>query len=184
MRKEVAGGQVEIYTTLSQKRDVGSKITNQPLETKITNRPLRSKIKNRLPGFKIAHGPLGAKITNSAARVQNRTWATRVQNHKSATKVQNHKSATRVQNHKSATRVQNHKSASRVQITVVFYSFFFSMGNAFQYVTNLKVNVVPANFLAQTLHESFPATKLARKQPQGLFMLRKKSPPPDRYHKI
>ena len=58
------------------------------------------------------------------------------------------------------------------------------MGNAFQYVTHLKVIVVPANFLAQTLHESFPATKLARKQPQGLFMLQKKSPPPDRYHKI
>ena len=58
------------------------------------------------------------------------------------------------------------------------------MGNAFQYITHLKVNIVPAIFLAQALHESFPATKIAGKQPQGLFMLRKKSPSPDRYRKI
>ena len=38
--------------------------------------------------------------------------------------------------------------------------------------------------MAFTRHESFQATKLSGEQPYGLIMLRKKSPPPDRYCKL
>ena len=183
LRKEVAGGQVEIYATLSQKRELGSKITNQPLETKITiaHYGPKSKIgcqgpksymghlgpksQTRLLGSKIAHGPLGSKITNRPLKF----------------KITNRPPGSKITNRLQESKITNQPLEFKLQW---FFTFFFSMGNAFQYVTHLKVNVVPANFLAQTLRESFPATKLAGKQPQGLFMLRKKSPPPDRYHKI
>ena len=117
---------------------------------------LRSKITNRLLESKIAHGPLGSKITNRppGSKITNRLQESKITNQPLEFKLQ------------------------------FFFTLFFSMGNAFQYITHLKVNIVPANFLAQTLHESFPATKIAGKQPQGLFMLRKKSPSPDRYRKI